>query len=67
MPISIHNCHSIQCLLGKDISKEGWGDGVTTVNSTKWSDFNSSYPFVSCGITNALGNKTGVVSFNLPA
>lgn len=45
----------------------GLGSGVTTLNSTKWSAWNSYNPFVPCGVTNSLGNKTGVVSYTLEA
>lgn len=44
----------------------GLGSGVTTLNSTKWSNFNGYYPFVPCGTTNSLGNKTGYVEFTMP-
>lgn len=44
----------------------GLGDGITTLDGTKWNNFNGSNPFVSCGYTNSLGNKTGVVSFTMP-
>lgn len=44
----------------------GLSSGVTTLNSTKWGAYNSYYPFIPCGITNTLGNKTGVVEFTMP-
>lgn len=44
----------------------GLGDGVTTVDSTKWNAFNSYDPFVPCGYTDSLGNGTGVVTFTMP-
>lgn len=44
----------------------GLGAGVTTLNSTKWNTYNSYYPFIPCGITNSLGNRTGVVEFTMP-
>lgn len=44
----------------------GLGSGVTTLNGTKWNTFNSYYPFIPCGITNSLGNRTGVVEFTMP-
>ena len=44
----------------------GLGSGVTTLNGTKWSNFNGYYPFVPCGTTNSLGNKTGYVEFTMP-
>lgn len=44
----------------------GLGAGVTGINGTKWNSFNSYYPFVPCGHTNSLGNKTGIVQFIMP-
>ena len=44
----------------------GLGAGVTNIDGTKWSAFNGSYPFIPCGYTNNLGNKTGVVAFTMP-
>lgn len=44
----------------------GLGDGVTTLNGTKWNTFNGYNPFVPCGITNSLGNATGVVTYTMP-
>lgn len=45
----------------------GLGAGVTTLNSTLWSNFNGYFPFVPCGYTNSLGNRTGNVDFTMPA
>lgn len=39
----------------------GLGDGVTTMSSGNWSTYNGYYPVVPCGVTNSLGNNTGVV------
>lgn len=44
----------------------GLDNGVTTLNSTKWNAYNSYYPFIPCGTTNSLGNRTGVVEFTMP-
>ena len=44
----------------------GLGNGVTTLNSTKWSNFNGNYPFIPCGHTDELGNGTGVKDFTMP-
>ena len=44
----------------------GLGAGVSNINSSKWSAFNNYYPFVPCGITNELGNATGVVTYQMP-
>ena len=45
----------------------GLGAGVTTLDGTKWSTFNSYHPVVPCGVTNSLGNHTGVVDYVLAA
>ncbi|MBD5421233.1 MAG: hypothetical protein HDR47_08385 [Bacteroides sp.] len=45
----------------------GLGSGCTTLNGTKWNDFNGYYPFIPCGITNSLGNATGEVEFTMPS
>lgn len=38
----------------------GLGAGVSNISGTSWSNYNSNNPFVPCGFTNSLGNKTGV-------
>ena len=45
----------------------GLGAGVTTLNSTKWNTMNGCNPFIPCGHTLSLGNKTGCVDYTLPA
>lgn len=44
----------------------GLSAGVTTLNGTKWSNFNGYYPVIPCGTTNSLGNHTGVVEYTMP-
>ena len=44
----------------------GLGDGVTTLDGTKWNNFNGYNPFIPCGYTDSLGNGTGVVEFSMP-
>ena len=44
----------------------GLGAGVTTLDNTKWNNYNGRNPFIPCGTTNSLGNATGVVSFTMP-
>jgi len=44
----------------------GLGEGVTTLNSTKWSDWNGRNPFVPCGYTNSLGNNSGEIAYTMP-
>ena len=53
-------------LTGQGYRQGGLGDGVTTLASADWSDYNGRYPFVPCGHTNSLGNNTGVVPFTMP-
>ena len=43
----------------------GLGAGVTTWDSTSWSNYNGYYPLVPCGVTNSLGNHTGTVDYNV--
>lgn len=43
------------------------GPGVTTLGSAAWSEYNNSYPFIPCGYTNELGNRSGYVDFEMPA
>lgn len=45
----------------------GLGDGVTNITSGAWKTWCAYNPFIPCGYTNSLGNKTGVVDFVLPA
>ena len=42
----------------------GLGAGVTTFGSD-WNTFNGYYPFVPCGLTDSLGNRTGVVEYTV--
>ncbi len=44
----------------------GLSIGVTDINSTKWSKYNGYNPFIPCGYTAELGNKTGVKEFYMP-
>lgn len=43
----------------------GLGDGVTAISD--WNGYNSYNPVIPCGATNSLGNKTGVVTYNVLA
>lgn len=45
----------------------GLGNGCTTLNGTKWQEYNADNPFIPCGITNSLGNSTGEVEFTMPS
>lgn len=43
----------------------GLGDGVTTMSGANWNTYNGYYPLIPCGVTNSLGNNTGVVSHKI--
>ena len=43
----------------------GLGDGVTTIDWGTWTTFNGNFPFVPCGLTDSLGNRTGVVEYTI--
>lgn len=45
----------------------GLGNGVTLLTDSNWSNFNNYNPFVPCGYTDALGNGSGIVEFQMPA
>ena len=44
----------------------GLGEGVTTLDWTKWTNFNGNNPFIPCGYTDSLGNGTGEVEYSMP-
>lgn len=41
----------------------GLGAGVTDWSTLQWNTFSGYYPFVPCGHTDTLGNRTGVVAY----
>lgn len=60
-----------QAAYNSELTSEGYhqgglGNGVSTINGTKWSAFNDYNPFIPCGYTDSLGNRTGVVEFTMP-
>lgn len=60
-----------QAAYNAELTQEGYhqgglGDGVDNLNPTKWNSFNAYNPFIPCGYTDALGNRTGVVVFTMP-
>jgi len=44
----------------------GLGDGVSNLNATHWNNWNSYYPFITCGYSNTLASGTGEVDFTMP-
>ena len=50
-------------LTAEGFRQGGLGAGVTTWDGGTWSSFNGSFPFVPCGHTDSLGNRTGVVPY----
>lgn len=53
-------------LTGQGYRQGGLGDGVTTLVGDDWNAYNGYYPFIPCGYTNSLGNKSGIVPFTMP-
>ena len=45
----------------------GLGAGVTDWDGGSWSSYNGYNPFVPCGHTDSLGNRTGVVAYSILA
>ena len=50
-------------LTSKGFRQGGLGAGVSNWLSEEWRTFNNYFPFVPCGHTDILGNKTGVVAY----
>jgi len=53
-------------LTSEGLKQGGLGVGVTTLNGDKWNSFNGHNPCIPCGITDTLGNNTGVVKYEMP-
>ncbi len=43
----------------------GLGPGVTSWTAEAWKTYNNYYPFIPCGVTDKLGNGTGVVTYTI--
>lgn len=61
-----------QLAFNENLSNDGFkqgglGNGVTNVTGSDWNTFNSYYPIIPCGTSDALGNKTGEVEYTLPS
>lgn len=52
-------------LTAEGFRQGGLGAGVTTISGSDWNTFNGYYPFVPCGLTDSLGNRTGVVEYTI--
>lgn len=50
-------------LTAEGFRQGGLGAGVSDWVSIDWPNFNGFYPFVPCGHTDTLGNRTGVVAY----
>ena len=54
--------------LGSDGCRQGGlGEGVTGLTTQQWLDFNSCNPFVACGVSDSLGNRSGFFSARINA
>ena len=45
----------------------GLGAGVTNLDGTTWGTYNSYNPFIPCGYSDGLGNRSGEVAFVMPS
>lgn len=59
---------SCQAAYNAQLTSEGYrqgglGAGTSNVDLNKWTTYNGNKPFVTCGVTDNLGNRTGVVNF----
>lgn len=45
----------------------GLGDGFTTLDGAKWSNYNGNNPIAPCGYTDEFGNGTGQKEFSMPS
>ena len=52
---------------GNGYHQGGLGPGVTNLDWSRWNSFNGSRPFIPCGYTDSLGNRTGQISFTMPS
>ena len=43
----------------------GLGIGVSNLSNSEWETFNGYNPFIPCGCTDTLGNRTGVVNYTI--
>jgi hypothetical protein len=58
----------VNALLDSNGYKQGGlGAGVSNLVSATWSTYNSYNPFIPCGYTDGLGNRSGEVAFEMPS
>lgn len=59
---------NIQDVFRADVTSEGFkqgGLGVGVTNFSNWGTYNNYRPVVPCGITKSLGNKSGMVEYDI--
>ena len=52
-------------LTSEGFRQGGLGEGVSNWSDSEWLTFNNHNPFVPCGLTDILGNSTGVVAYTV--
>ena len=50
-------------LTSEGFRQGGLGEGVSNWETKNWINFNNSLPFIPCGYTDSLGNRTGVIDY----
>lgn len=57
----------VNALLDSNGYKQGGlGAGVSNLDSAAWNTYNSYNPFIPCGYSDGLGNRSGEVAFEMP-
>lgn len=54
-------------LTSEGYKQGGLGNGVTTVDSNTWNNFNEYFPLIPCGTSNSLASGTGEVAYTIPS
>ena len=72
LPVIEYATFNMQQPFNANLTSEGYhqgglGPGVTTMDSTHWSEFNGYYPLTPCGYANDLGNFSGTKQFDVAA
>lgn len=72
LPVIEYATFNMQKNINEQLTSDGYkqgglGSGLTTTDSTEWSQYNSTNPYTPCGFTNEIGNFTGEKSLVIPS
>lgn len=54
-------------LTAEGFRQGGLGSGVTNLSGSAWDTFSGYYPFIPCGYSDTLGNRSGSIDYVMPA